>query len=500
MKIKLLLILITIVTVSCRRDTANSTTSNNYKYDKVVDYFNNKGDSLQILASQFILENINIHESHDYYFADSLGKRIQFDELKYPDFDSSLIAFEKIKSNNKTIKAVKYNYYDEDTISSDFIIKNIEQSFKVWKYPWNKNVTFDQFCEFILPYRVNTEPVQNWRNKYLDINTKVIDSIGENSLNKLYTSLYDSIRKKFINTNAFSESRQEPIPLLGPLNLLHRKQGDCADYVNFNAYNYRSIGIPICVDFVPYWGTAKGRHFWNVFFTPRGDEIIIDKKKSFELKNYFPREMPKVYRITYSEQKNSIASKLNNVLVPDNLLSLKNIKDVTGHYVETTDIKLEIPILSNNEAVYLCVMNGLKWRPVAGSLMNNKYIVNFSKMGRGIVYLPQAFIDGKFYPVHNPFSIDKNGNIKEYKTNEEELTDIVMKEEEGYLHYRNDKKYSLRYWNNGWNRLEAKVYKGGFKLIFLQVPVNSVYLMVPEYTWGNERPFTLAKNGNRIWW
>lgn len=58
--------------------------------------------------------------------------------------------------------------YDSKIITADYLIENIDLSFEVWKkYPWNKHLSFDDFCEFILPYRIANEPLSNWQKKIL---------------------------------------------------------------------------------------------------------------------------------------------------------------------------------------------------------------------------------------------------------------------------------------------------------------------------------------------
>ena len=40
------------------------------------------------------------------------------------------------------------------------LVSNIEWAFKVWReQPWGKNVSFEQFCEYILPYRIGNEGI-----------------------------------------------------------------------------------------------------------------------------------------------------------------------------------------------------------------------------------------------------------------------------------------------------------------------------------------------------
>jgi hypothetical protein len=49
---------------------------------------------------------------------------------------------------------------DVKYITADYLINNIELSFKAWEeQPWGKHISFDSFCEDILSYRADTEPL-----------------------------------------------------------------------------------------------------------------------------------------------------------------------------------------------------------------------------------------------------------------------------------------------------------------------------------------------------
>ena len=67
--------------------------------------------------------------------------------------------------------------YDAKVITADYLIENIDLAFDVWKrYPWNRNLGFDDFCELILPYRIGDEPLSSWRKLYHDYYTAILDS------------------------------------------------------------------------------------------------------------------------------------------------------------------------------------------------------------------------------------------------------------------------------------------------------------------------------------
>lgn len=42
--------------------------------------------------------------------------------------------------------------FDAKVITATYLIENIDYSFKVWEQrPWGKYISFDDFCEFLLP-------------------------------------------------------------------------------------------------------------------------------------------------------------------------------------------------------------------------------------------------------------------------------------------------------------------------------------------------------------
>ena len=57
------------------------------------------------------------------------------------------------------------------------------------------------------------------------------------------------------------------------------------------------------------------------------------------------------------------------------------------------------------------------------------------------------------------------------------------------------------YWDNTWKLLEVRTTGfGTHALTFNNVPRNALFLLIPEYSQGKERPFTINENGEREWW
>src|SRR5690606_38566189 len=58
--------------------------------------------------------------------------------------------------------------YESDlrTVTADFLIYNIEKAFESWSGPYANHLSFDEFCEYLLPYRAANEPISDWRREF----------------------------------------------------------------------------------------------------------------------------------------------------------------------------------------------------------------------------------------------------------------------------------------------------------------------------------------------
>ena len=68
--------------------------------------------------------------------------------------------------------------YDVLSVDSSFLIKNIDLAFMAWEKPWARDVPFDVFCTYILPYRVQTEKISSLREEMMKRFLPLLDSAG----------------------------------------------------------------------------------------------------------------------------------------------------------------------------------------------------------------------------------------------------------------------------------------------------------------------------------
>lgn len=472
---------------------------NRNELEKVIrQYRQNKGDSLKLKAAYFLIENMDIHFSADYYWADGTGKRIPYNEMDYPDFVTAVKAFEEIKPKYENVKPVPVTYKDIDSIKADFLIENIENAFDVWKKPHFKHVSFIDFCNYILPYRVGTEPLQDWRTVYRKKFEWIQDSIKGQNTEQALNYFTKDLRSWFVNTWDL-EQRKEPLPHLGPIQLLNRKKGNCDDIGNLMTYMLRSQGYCSSLESVPYWATSTGSHFFNSTFSSEGELIPFDVSTANVKIDNFSREPSKVIRITYAKQPDALASIIDKEQIPPGFMRKKNYMDVTASYWQTSSLETPLfAIQSKITIAYICVFNGMKWKPTWWGKIN-KGKAKFDNLCKGAVFLPAYFIDGKIQAAAYPIASGYQNQLT-LKPDLVNTRNVTIEEQDKYLKFRLDKKYTLYYWNNNWISIgEKTAVEGNSALVFEKVPKNALLLLIPEYSQGKERPFIITDNQERIW-
>lgn len=148
---------------------------------------------------------------------------------------------------------------------------------------------------------------------------------------------------------------------------------------------------------IPAWGNSNGSHTWV-----QPIERKFNYRKQIE---NFCREIPKVYRQTYSKQIELLPVEREE-LIP-NFFQNPYLKDVTDEYISVTQIE-EQGFPKNVRYGYLCVFNQFQWKPVAQAIIQSGTCV-FPKMSMNIVYLPAYFQNDELIPIAPPFILRHKG-------------------------------------------------------------------------------------------
>jgi hypothetical protein len=417
------------------------------KFNAVIEHYSkNPADSLKLEAAKFLIKNIEGQMTLDTTSVES--SQVYFDLIyntwlhekprvgfRYPIQTRVIDSLNKADNLPQQTPDVRY-VNDADLVTEEFLIKNIDNAFFVWEsMPWAKNVSFKDFCEYILPYRTSTTYSLDAREFFLRKYKFLKDSV-KNTNNPFVAK--DFICKEMDKWFQEDPSLQMRYPYLSPIkfsNLLKGKFGECHDANSVRITAMRAMGIPVVMDFVHNWGNSNMAHYWFKIIAPKYDTVKgkltnINIRKptqhimtatSFDDPEYedrpeniqirYCRTVPKVYRECFERQSNSLAAiKSPTDEVPSKFNSAW-IQDVTEKYVETADLTVKLRKTTiRQKYAYLCVFDNQRWVPVAWSKVYG-VIANFKKMGKNIVYLPAYYQDQKIVPAADPFLLDTNGKV-----------------------------------------------------------------------------------------
>lgn len=366
---------------------------NRSELEAVLFYCKNKSD-IHYAAAVYLIENMPGHFSltegcmPDFIQAtDSLYQEMP-DHIRKVVFTipQRLTRYSSQMSIQEDIKVIK----------SDFLISHIDNIIEMWMTcPWLKGISFDECCEYLLPYRFASEPLipDKRSDRYW---WKLLIKEAEKYRNLPY-SMNDlrTFQRNIIDKSDDKYLQDLELPVITP----SKHSFDCLDDCYYNLVLMRAAGIPSCIDFVSDWPTRNGRHYWRVLMDPYFKGKQISEQVS-------PRSA-KVFRWTYSHNEIPSLPNHSTEYIPE-LFQDPFCKDVTEKYIDVTDVTIKPVRKIKSSYIYLAVFNDLQWKPVAWARIKSGKAV-FHKMGKGLVYLPVYYEGREMKQVGSPFILDTDG-------------------------------------------------------------------------------------------
>jgi hypothetical protein len=424
------LMLIIISITSCKTeypaDVENAlqlAADNRVELEKVLKHYKRPKDSLKLKSAYFLIANM-VGEGFQYgRIIDDYNKIFDILAGKSEEWKKNQPWYAKtidqmLDSLVKRYGAVTQNslmyYTDLKVLDSKYLITNINQAVEAWQKPWSSHITFEQFCEYILPYRTFGERPEYWRNAYKNKYDYILDSV-KNPNDVLEVGLH-------LNQAAmpyFSLGFDKFPVTIAPSNLLKGNFGNCSNNANHKILAFRSMGVPVALDFIPIYGNNRNKHFWNSTLDNEGNPVSFMeplKDPNSEVIFLDKFTLTKIFRKTFAHQPDKIKLlREEGDNVPYNLRDTKYI-DVTDEYIETEDVNIELSELSQGaNYAYIGVFNNSGWYPVQFAQIEKGKVV-FTKLGRNVVYLPMAMKNKQLIAAANPFLLNKNGEVEEFST------------------------------------------------------------------------------------
>lgn len=369
--------------------------SNRRQLERVIKHYSaTPADSLKLKAAEFLILNMPGKYSEGYT---APWEDVATVNLRWSSSSDKSRVLDIYKLGEPAQKA------DLHHITADYLISNIDLAFQVWNdKPWGKYISFDTFCEEILPYRIGAEPLINWREKVLASFADINNSLKEDST----ITAVDACRK--VNALLPRFRLDKDFADMSYTQLMATTRGMCDSQAALATFVMRALGIPVTIDFTPNWKSSPSGHNWNSVCDSTGQHISF---MGTETDPYVPHQgntllKGKAYRQIFGYHRIADA---DDQFVPP-LFRGNNIVDISAEHENMADVTVPVKRQSDTLAGYpfLALFYDYAWR-VIGHGTPDTDSARFDRIGKDILYLPVYYANGNQTAAGVPFYVDKEG-------------------------------------------------------------------------------------------
>jgi hypothetical protein len=490
--------------------TLDAADANRDELVTVLDHYRNDPDTLKYIAAEYLIGNMADHSYITYALRDTTGTTIPFEVLDYEDYERLREAFAALEEQHGLLDFEHDDtLLDVRTVTSDFLIEQIDLAFRAWRErPWSSGLSFDDFCEYVLPYRGSNEPLEPWRaeffEKYADIGRRMTDSTDPMEAAAL---INDDIKTWFTFNERFYYHPTDQ----GLAEMKANGLGRCEDMTNLTIYAMRANGLAVTSDYTPYWANTGNNHAWNAILVSSGNVVPFMGAEANPGAYHLSNKLAKVYRKTFSRQHQSLAFIEHKQAKVPPWLGRENYIDVTADYVDVCDVTVALERTDRDSVnlAYLCVFNSGEWKAIQwGKIVGRQ--VTFRDMGTDIAYLPALYLNEEIIPAGLPFVLNPDCTLTVLRSDtgsvaSVQLSSTTRRKREGatdgvagtFLKVGTD--YELFVWKEGWQS-QGSATATEKPVVFDNVPRNGLYWLKPVGSDGEEERIFTLEGDNQIWW
>ena len=377
---------------------------NQAELEKVLEYY--KNDSIKLEAARYLIRNMPFHFSRMEYFVSPEGERYVPDIRNFTDNQAVKRHCDSLQEKGYTIR--KEIVYDIKALHSDYLIRNIDLAFQAWQKPWAKDISFEGFCRYILPYRAEVEPASDMRQELMEYYLPLIDS-GK-ARNAFEACMI--INNQFINDLKYKETGQPFYPTVEET--FRAGIGECDALCNFATMAMRAVGIPVVVQ-TTTWTKMDLAHSWCAVlqdgefydFSPAYAGPDEYRQKLMTVRYLKPA---KVYRNLFdADFKKSRTDDGYTTYLKSPLL--KDVTAESGYPVLDLRIEADKEPSSAESLVYLCAYNYYEWKPVAIGIQTDAVCEFKDVVGNNIFIIAEGGKEQELRYITAPFLVDSSGHI-----------------------------------------------------------------------------------------
>lgn len=386
-------------------------------------------DELKYRAAVFLIENMIYHQYRAGEWVEIYNKYFEYYGTgRYTPEE----VYEKIKQEEGDLYSKSWVLKkDIEEVDSAYLTGNIEWAFKVWQeQPWGKNISFDEFCEQILPYRTGNETLSIWREELYNHYNPLLDDFRKLPEAKNPLLAARKIIELLAEEGAYWTTSLPQGPHVGPL-LVKWKSGTCREMSDIVIYVLRALGIPCGMDYFLIYGDSNEAHLWTYIPDKEGHIYIYDFPDTLirPAANLNMRKA-KVYRKTFGLNSEDVIrmGEMKGGIYPS--FSVPLFKDVTAIYKDSIQVDLVIPAssfyrqLPPAEIIHLCNSQYNQWLPVAWSKRKGDSI-SFKDVDTDGVFLLAVWQNNQLQLITDPFYLEPGGDVRFIRPTDE-LQDITV--------------------------------------------------------------------------
>lgn len=161
----------------------------------------------------------------------------------------------RIDASTATAMAENLTNADWYEVDSVFLLDAFHATLEAHgRFEWGKTVPEDIYLQYVVPLRVEDEPLQPFRRKLLEEIGPRLDSLHSLAQAALEVNFYLGERVGFKSTDRRDQ---------GPLTTLSSGFGRCEELMILAVDAMRSVGTPARGVWVPAWSVSDNNHFWQ---------------------------------------------------------------------------------------------------------------------------------------------------------------------------------------------------------------------------------------------
>lgn len=444
--------------------------TNRAELEKVMEHY--RGDSLKLRAARFLIENMQYHFSVNERFVSKKGKSY------YPDI-TRFGGAASVKRHCDSLMAAGWNIdrrteYDIRCVDAEFMIRNIELAFRALEKPWASEVSFGDFCRYILPYRSQNEPLSYARERLMERYTALLDSAGARNAMEACRIINARLKEEM----KYCETGNPLGPTVEETEASGR--GTCDALCNYTTMVMRAAGVPVAVQ-QTVWTRMDRGHVWCAVlhegtfhdFSPGDVQPGEYRHVLATVKHLMPA---KVYRRHFEPDMSVLPEKDDGFVT-----YLKNplLEDVTNEQeMEVYDLRIPDRNGSSGHGhiTYLCNYNMGKWVPVAMGRRRDGVSTFRNVAGRNLLVVAEADGSGALDFISDPFFTEGDGIVRFLVPDMEWRVSVRCMRNDGIS------SRSLYYWDNGSGcfRSVPCIFENDSVRVYGNVPGNSLLLDVTD--------------------